>query len=1242
MSIASYVNFSGGITDLDVPGSTEYSRILDNVLIKPDGQVEQRPGFGLIGAGLGRLPSANVRIAELIAWNKDSELLAVASAAGYYVSAGAWTALTGPSSNALFPSNSASSIVQFAEWQGHIFGVSDSFDKPVKVFRDSSDVLRLRGAGLPTVPETLHPLDGGLADAILLANDLRTKAIAHTLDTSIGTVYPKAEAHITTAALAAQTVALNALVPATNLATLITLVNGLRTFFSAHVLDAQKEARIRDYHLVKGAPTAGDILPPSFLNFTLFDKTLTIPGTFTIAQVLPLLNDLRDKYNYHTYGLDTHMNAIGGTYTGVGANKTALPRVSTYTWAQITPNYSTLIDFVKDLKTEYNAHIASVKGHFNADTTNSIPSAWPLTPTTIQEAVILMGAIGYYFGYHYYDAVNYIGENAGGKTWWTFGGTATAASPTLTAVTPDPTVSPNIIANGVKIVPVVGFSSTFPTNWTKQAYFAADNFDPINPATVTGTTANTITFTANALASKATAGWLLTNSAFHYGYHSGQLFKFSDFRAILEAIDYGLDSVSSLQGISDAAKNLADYLRAHELDRMEEDTFQGKIFNSGNFYTRYRNDVLGTATFSDGALWGVHSDFYIASATDYELGSFFPSSGLKPETFLIAPVAASVNYTMLFSYLYHVGPTEFVDKGQPALPQNILTYESALNTDGGSSEQSKYGVAMANIYVHSNSTTDNWDLADTTNFKKEIYRTPANGTEYFLTTVDDLLGSITNAATTYTDNTNEEFIDLQEALYTNGGIVENEAPRPAKYIHILDNIAYYGWVKDGSDEYKNRILQSVPGDPDSVPFDFFIDIDDKELRGISSAKNNVVALGDRHIYRISGVFDLLGRGGMEREIISDETGCLSPKSVVQTDVGVFFAGKSGFFYTDSFQVLKISEHLDISYRDWVDTAAKAAMIVGKYDSINRRVYWTVATGTAPTAPSKVLVLHLDFGIKKQMCFTTWSGGFVGTNGYKPTAVSVLGPDFYVGTENGYVLKHTLGNYMDLRVEIGVSPDLWVKRTLYYKIKTTDYDYSAPFVRKYATRVNAVFKQYTNLSAQITNDVDRGRVSANCAAIRSRKLADWGDPNVETPTGFVAKLGDIIDERRHFASTTFRFSNMNLELKNAFVVVTSSDVIGNATVAGSTVTLNNLAKSWPLYVVDYQIELNGTLYTVTTRNSATVITVSGTPTAGSQAWELWGYPKNEFMQLVGMNVSFDLLGKTQKEYQGATLDGGENA
>lgn len=1254
MSIASWNDFSGGITDLDVPGQFNYYRTLDNVLIRPDGQVQQRPGFGLIAAGLGRLPSANVRVADVVAWNKDSELLGVASTAGYYISGGAWTAITGPSTNALFPANSASSIVQFSEWQGHIFGVSDSFDKPVKLYRDASDTLRLRSAGLPSVPDTVYPVDNGLADAISLANDLRTKMIAHTADTSVSTTYPKAEAHITHATLTAQNATLTASVAATNLATLITLVGVLRTVFNEHVTDAQKFAGSnllapeREYHLNDGSgftATAPIVYPSAFLNFTIKDPTLSIPASYTITQIIPLLNDLRDKYNYHTYATHTHMSAVAGTWTGVGANKTAVARVSTYTWAQITPNHTTFIDFVKKVRTEYTTHIADTKGHFTADTSNTIPTEYPTTPTTIQEAIMLLAITAYRFGFHYYDAVNTQVENTGGRSWKNYTGTATITSDTITGVSPDPTAAATLLpTTGYRCVPVTTPAASLPGIWKKQIVFSAGLTDPVTPYTVIATAATTIQLSGAALATAA-SGWLFTDSLYHYGYHSSNFFTYSGFRATLEAIDYGLDSITSLQAMADAAKTLADVIETHELNRMEADTNGAKIFNSGFFYTKYRNDQAGTSL-SDGGQWGVHgdSDDNEASANrDAVSGAFFPVSGVDPETFDTAPTAVSVNYTMLFSYNYNVGPTEFVDKGQPATPINIITYESELEAEGGSSEESKDSVSLASIYVHSNSTTDHWDLADTTNFKKEIYRTPANGTEYYKTTVDDLLGSISNATTTYTDSSNEEFIDLQEALYTNGGVVENEVPRPAKYIHILDNVAYYGWVKDGSDEYKNRILQSVPGDPDSVPFDFFIDIDDKELRGLSSAKNNLVALGDRHIYRISGVYDLLGRGGMEREIISDETGCVSAKGVVQTDIGVFFPGTSGFFYTDSFQVLKISEHLDASYREWTDTAAKSAMIVGKYDRVNRLVYWTVATGTSPTAASKILVLHLDFGIKKQMCFTTWSGGFVDTNSYKPTAISILQGNVHVGTENGYVLKHTTTNYMDLRLEVGVNPDTWVKRTLYYKIKTTDSDLGASFIRKYATRVQSVFKQTTNLSVQLTNDVDRGRLTGTCAPIRSRKLSDWGDPTVETPSGFAAVLGDIIDERRHLSGDTLRFSNVNLEAKNAFVVVTSSDVIGNATVSGSTITLDNLAKSWPTYVVDYQIKINGTLYTVTTRNSATVITVTGSPTAGSQEWEIWGYPKNEFMQMVALNLSFDLLGKTQKEYGGSTgLDGGENA
>ncbi len=208
--------------------------------------------------------------------------------------------------------------------------------------------MRLRTAGLPEFTTTLTPTDGGLALSISLANDLMVRMSAHTVSNgaTLGVANNSATGHHHADAgglLAAQHAALLAAVTATNLATLITLVNLLRTQYAAHISDAQMEdsspavrAAIvpggylkRKYHMnmnPAGAnPGAYDpfmqftatvntgnqplYLFRHYLNFSLEDPAYVIPSSAAIADVIPYVNDLRLKWNCHTYASMTHYNS---------------------------------------------------------------------------------------------------------------------------------------------------------------------------------------------------------------------------------------------------------------------------------------------------------------------------------------------------------------------------------------------------------------------------------------------------------------------------------------------------------------------------------------------------------------------------------------------------------------------------------------------------------------------------------------------------------------------------------------------------------------------------------------------------------------------------------------------------------------------------------------------------------------------------------------------------------------------
>lgn len=116
----------------------------------------------------------------------------------------------------------------------------------------------------------------GLASAITLANDLRTKYSAHVADATEGEVTGEHKAVHTAGQLAAASVA------ATNLATLLVLVNDLTAKYTLHNTDAA--ATSPTYH--QADVGAGNALA----------ATTTVT---TLAGAITRINDIKAKYDAH-------------------------------------------------------------------------------------------------------------------------------------------------------------------------------------------------------------------------------------------------------------------------------------------------------------------------------------------------------------------------------------------------------------------------------------------------------------------------------------------------------------------------------------------------------------------------------------------------------------------------------------------------------------------------------------------------------------------------------------------------------------------------------------------------------------------------------------------------------------------------------------------------------------------------------------------------------------------------------
>jgi len=581
-------------------------------------------------------------------------------------------------------------------------------------------------------------------------------------------------------------------------------------------------------------------------------------------------------------------------------------------------------------------------------------------------------------------------------------------------------------------------------------------------------------------------------------------------------------------------------------------------------------------------------------------------------------------YAFIYAYTYQVGLKTYVDRGP-------ITEVLVQNADAPEVNQN----AITAIPVLANGATDNYDTASA-NLKVEIYRTVNGGEDFFF------VASVNNGVTTYNDVLSDALLVANESLYTAGDVVENDPPPLCKTLCVTQSFAYYGDIKEGTEELTNVIRQSVALDFDAVPVDFECEVDDSIME-LTSYNELPIALCQKYAYRIEGVFDELGRGGMFPVKISDVAGCVSRQSAVRTELGVFWFGIDGVYHSDGYQCTKVNKSLDKTYASFVSTTSKSSAPVkvqGRYDSKNKRVWWSVWESATNSDVDKCFVLDLNYGVSDDMPFTTCSGGA----SFSPTSLEFLGDIMYRADKRGYILKHTSTVFSDPKIDTTVAPSSWTVVPIIYDYISAGYNMGVDHIRKYSTRISCNVANETSVSMKLVSINDDGRKTADLAPIRFRNNIVWGDPDVYWgDPQIVWNKGGLLDSERKFPSGSLRYTYKQIEITNATVAILNSDLIGDATVAfltstTKTVTLDNAASyDWPTKSMDYYIAFESDGYTdeylITVRadNVLTISDPSGSADFGSQSWVIRGIPKDETLNLLSYTIQYLPFSETQQQY-----------
>lgn len=1310
-------DFSGGITENIVGADPRRYEIADNWLIQNDKSLRVRAPFVPLSNGSGAaFPTGQQRLTSMFSWLNETTLVGQSERSFYWYNptGTTWTQIAGVASNPVLSGASIYAQTSFAEFQKQVLVTSDggidpygSF--PAIMYQTTQNNWTARTAGLPRAYAAgNYTYQTLLNRCIVIANAIRASMILHFSD-AVNTTYltPLASSQVSYIPgyetdqlhLNADQIALSyfqsvtflpgeptagknagSVVPAaTDVTTLYALVGALNSAYALHSNDAligsyNENPRATgtliqaDYtngysHLpvtysaglpvVKGPlVTLTNTVTPTVPTTVVGNATLDATKLTSLIAVAAQLDDLNLKWYWHQLAINTHdpanqftkINKYLADQADVGL---VLPGNGS---PVITPDYTDFINYVNNLVTIFSGHIGVDGPHTqqaNAivellnggghNWTRNDPNIYLPVATDLKSAYLLVYWLRAQYFIHFTDA------SAVDFSTFTCGATTAGSASIPTPVFPT--------SGTVGKVGQWVFNSRIDTGGV---------FDLINNSNI-----NTRTYGVETLAAQIitiAANWTVDRTFTNSGFTKN--FQVSSSKYHSYNVGGVLGSTTTVQTTSD--ETLAS-----------SPTAVGTSLSTWGDLALELFSALANHAFN-GSIHASNSDL---SATLPAVPVYQVNAQYMWDTYSIQPCSpaffqpgiATYSWAFVFSYTYTVYPgnIQYTVKSNPVysssidgptpLPVGATIATSSVALYPSINNAATHGYAITGLPALSNTSETNYDL---TNVQLEVYRTTDGGTTYTLNK------TLNYGTTNYTDTANDSVQvgtfgaqGNQTPLYTTGGVVGSDQPPKSKFIHILNGTTYYAGIFESGEFFPARVRQAVQLAPEWVPASFNDDVDD-DITGISSTKDNVIVGCKNSVYRLSGGFTQSGQGLITHERIADTLGFLNQKSVVKTEVGVFFAGTDGFYYTDGYQLIKISLELDRTYQGLTQTTAQQQAIYGAYDKTTRRVWWALRASPYDTDNSVFYVFYLNYGIKPSGVFTTASNYPY----LRPSSLVFQQGTLYMGHELGYVLNMDENQKQDYVVSTSVSPTLWSRVIIPYDYTSGAISMGTTFKRKWFTKLHYVGGNVGNAAIQIsvirdmnfdnTGAVDMKPINYNDNCVWGTPTCVWGDDTQ------VWNNKGKIDTWRRFPQTALRGDFVQIKITPATVAVYASSVNYPA---GANVVVDATAKTATIqtpasytsikfmpdvvgYVIAFQSDAYVTEYAITALDATSkIITYSDTANAsvsGTVGWVIRGQKKEQRAELNSYLIHYMFLGDKVQRYPGNASNagvgnGGEN-
>lgn len=1272
-------DFSGGLTENFLQGDPKRYQKADNFVITVDKKLQSRDGtipYDLTGYVL----SEGMRVAGLFTGINEGYLFGHTGRDFYTQSPDsrygtAWSRITGPTGNEALGGGGRYSQVTTGEFQRQIYYTSSKGVLPGKLYRDSNNAWKVVTAGMPKMAWTSnYPDDSSLVTrCCVLANAIRASMIGHFNDQANATGVSTSFQHMFTDKWslgylsAVSWIGPEPYYPgpqpnptpapdATDATSLYALCLALSLAYEHHRLDLAGVNPTTDsgsrlvHQTIYIQPTGNATYSgtsgtqPGLLGLA---AKLTTSGIVTTpAKAAAFLDELSTKWYWHQLLPFSH--SPDNTYSlmaryllaSSGNDSTRIKTIYTSSSTlHATPNYGDFAAFSYFCKSAMNKHALGTgtgtnNHHSQIDPYGQIPTP---DPVDFDSAALTLFWARYLYGnFHVYDS------NAPVHNRISF--TSTTGSTSINTV----------------VLTSSGGALTLPVD--SWILVTADYFDdPLannkRAARVISSGAGTAVLSRTVTTGAAGTTALYSTSWLHGAYVNGSITT-----AASDTTAFAAGTAEFLQAYGAIGTDLSTWitlgtefllaLGAHEANGSTSTVASHKTGAA------LATDLAGTAAINS-------NPFFVPTPVTYAWAAFYRNQYVvEPSGLLYVNEGPPVfSNSIVTCPSYPVG-TQLAAFNTTYLPTTAIATENPSATLSGiptltNTPLTNYDTTVSVVPT----TTTPGATGYNQNLNVELYRTTNGGTAFYS------LDSIVNGTGSYSDTINENYprpgttaLNLGKVMYTSGGVVANDPPPQAKFIHQIGNKMYYGAITDTGQYFPQRIRQANASAPDSAPATFFDDLED-ELVGLGSARSNLIGICKNSVYRISGSFTSTGQGFMTHEQISERMGGLSAKSIVTTEIGVFFAGTDGFYYTDGFQLIKISLELDKTYRALTASDTQKARIYGCYDKLTRKVWWAMQSSPTSTDNDVFYVFYLDYGVKPSGTFTK---AFAGGNSWQPSSHAFFKGRLVIGDSRGYLFKSDPNTKTDPYVTVSFDPTSLRSVGIPWDFKSCALDMGSSGSRKWISKIHTVGQNVGNVALQVTSTNDAGthpdgsQSAQELSPIQYQKNLMWGDPRVIWGDASVVwKYNGTMDVWRRFPSRSLRSNFKQIEYTPADVVVYKSDdypefTACNVNTGTKRVTLTTPTGGfyWPLDIQDYYFSVEtdnysaqvliGQVDTAFTPDVLPYIDPGNTCPGGTGVkWQIRGVKKNQRLRITSMDVHVAQMGDKFEAYSKATGDGGND-